>query len=228
VGYTTEFSGEVTITPPLNQQEIAYLERFSESRRMRRTQGPYYANPGNDWGQSGTGILDYNEPPQQQPGLWCHWVPTEDGSAICWNGAEKFYDGAEWMAYLIDTFLKPDATVQQELRALTAAGGTTVPALPQAQDGWVYPAEFAGFTFNHTVNGAIDADGEASDDIWRLVVRNNVVSIQSGQITFADETVLGDDASSPIQATATRLDDSADARPALAAAPPALPAGTAR
>ncbi|MFI6029499.1 hypothetical protein [Amycolatopsis magusensis] len=225
MGYTTDFFGEVTIDPPLNPQEIAYLHRFSESRRMHRAQGPYYANPGNNRGQSGTEILDYNAPPQQQPDLWCHWVPTEDGSAICWNGAEKFYGSAEWMAYLIDTFLKPGATVQQEMRALATAGGTTAPALRQAQDGWVYPAEFAAFTFNHTVNGEIDASGEDPDDIWRLVVRDNVVSIQSGQITFAHETVLGGD-TSPVQATATRMDQPSAEQPALTAGRPALAAAT--
>ncbi|WP_370973963.1 hypothetical protein [Amycolatopsis sp. cg9] len=227
MGYTTDFYGEVTIDPPLNPQEIAYLQRFSDSRRMHRSQGPYYANPGNDWGQSGTGILNYNEPPQQQPGLWCHWVPTEDGSAICWDGAEKFYDSAEWMAYLITTFLQPGATVQQELRAL-AAGGTGVPALRQPEHGWVYPPEFAAFTFDHIVNGAIDASGEAPDDIWRLVVRDNVVSVQSGQITFADETVLGDDTSAPIRVTATRMDQPGDERLAVTAGTPALPAATSR
>jgi hypothetical protein len=226
VGYTTYFSGEVTIEPPLNEQETAYLLRFAESRRMLRTQGPYYADRGDDWGQTGEGILDYNEPPQGQPGVWCQWVPTEDGSAIRWDEGEKFYDSAEWMAYVIDTFLKPGATVQEELRALSAAGGTTVPALPQERDGWVYPPEFAAFTFDHIVNGAIDADGEDSDDIWRLVVRDNVVSIQFGQITFADETVLGDDATSPIRATATRMDQTQDDRMALGAAPLALPAST--
>lgn len=225
MGYTTYFSGEVTITPPLNEQEIAYLHKFSNSRRMHRSQGPYYANPGNDWGQSGEGILDYNNPPQQQPGLWCHWVPSEDGSAIGWDGGEKFYDSPEWMVYLINTFLKPGATVQLELRELSAGGGT-LPALRQAQDGWVYPPEFAAFTFDHVVNGEIDADGEAPDDIWRLVVRDNVVSVQSGEIVFANETVIGGDISSPIQATATRMDQPETSRPGLAAGQPALPAST--
>jgi hypothetical protein len=103
-----------------------------------------------------------------------------------------------------------------------------VPARRGAQAGWVYPEEFAAFTFNHTVNGEIDANGEDPDDIWRLVVRDNVVSIQHGQITFADETVLGDDTRSPIRATATRMDRPSDERPALTAGPSALPAATTR
>src|SRR5262249_25443882 len=52
-------------------------------------------------------VLDGNRPPATQPGLWCKWVPTEAGSAIVWNGVEKFYDYVEWLEYLIDHFLDP-------------------------------------------------------------------------------------------------------------------------
>ena len=54
-------------------------------------------------------ILDYNRPPQGQPGLWCQWVPSEEGeeAAIEWDGNEKFYDYIAWIKYLIDHFLKP-------------------------------------------------------------------------------------------------------------------------
>jgi len=84
-----------------------------------------------------TSVVDYNQPPgitpmehgsletfheqyetylgmrQQaildgaQPGLWCQWVPTEDGTGIVWDGGEKFYDYVEWLRYLIHRFLAP-------------------------------------------------------------------------------------------------------------------------
>jgi len=52
-------------------------------------------------------VRDYNNPPDDQPGLWCQWTPTEDGSAIEWDGGEKFYYYVEWLQYLIDNFLQP-------------------------------------------------------------------------------------------------------------------------
>jgi len=55
----------------------------------------------------GPDILDHNKPPKGQPGLWCHWVPTEDGMGIEWDGGEKFYDYTEWIRYLIHHFLAP-------------------------------------------------------------------------------------------------------------------------
>ncbi|MQS15962.1 hypothetical protein F7Q99_27840 [Streptomyces kaniharaensis] len=36
---------------------------------------------------------------------------------------------------------------------------------------------FEYFTFDHTVNGVIDADGEELRDIWQLLVRDNDVSV---------------------------------------------------
>ena len=52
-------------------------------------------------------ILHCNEPPRGQPGLWCKWVPNEDGPVLVWSGAEKFYDYVEWLTYLIEHFLAP-------------------------------------------------------------------------------------------------------------------------
>ena len=37
-------------------------------------------------------------------------------------------------------------------------------------------AEFRHFTFDHELNGVIDAQGEDDDDRWRLVVTGNTVT----------------------------------------------------
>ncbi|MFD7980263.1 hypothetical protein [Streptomyces sp. NPDC059071] len=152
MGYTTHFTGAVTVTPPLNPSEIAFLRKFAGTRRMNRTLGPYYVDGSGPFGQGGDDdIISHNEPPKGQPGLWCSWGPTDDGTGIEWNGAEKFYNPVEWMQYLIDHFLKPGAHAHG------------------------HPG-FEAFTFDHTVNGAIDADGEEPGDVWRLVVTDNTVT----------------------------------------------------
>ena len=53
------------------------------------------------------GVVDYNCPPSDQPGLWCQWTPNEDGTEIEWDGGEKFYNYVEWLKYLIKNFLAP-------------------------------------------------------------------------------------------------------------------------
>lgn len=159
MGYTTDFSGRVQIDPPLNAGEIAFLTKFNETRRMDRDNGPYFVDGTGDYGQGNDpDIRNFNRQPACQPGLWCGWRPTEDGTAIEWDGGEKFYSSADWMTYLIDHFLKP--------------GCHAAAALPFLQA-------------NHTVNGTIDAQGEDPSDIWRLVVENSVVSVRVATVTFS-------------------------------------------
>ena len=130
MGYTTDFEGAFSLDKPLQPEHKAYLEAFSRSRRMKRdaAKAEALADPvriaagldiglqgcnfvgaaDHDYGQQRTpDILDYNEPPQGQPGLWCQWVPTEDGTAIEWDGGEKFYNYVEWLKYIIQAYLAP-------------------------------------------------------------------------------------------------------------------------
>jgi hypothetical protein len=113
----------------LKPNHMAYLNLFSDTRRMKRDAkkakelpdpvreavglplGPEaaYFTGGNGFkGQDeDSSILDYNRPPHGQPGLWCQWVPSEDGTAILWNGMEKFYNYTKWLEYLVKHFLQP-------------------------------------------------------------------------------------------------------------------------
>ncbi|GIG86208.1 hypothetical protein [Plantactinospora endophytica] len=164
MGYETRFTGRVGISPPLNPAEIRYLTRFADVRHMDRTKGPYFVDGGGYAGQDvEPDVRDVGKPPPGQPGLWCQWIPSEDGATLGWDEEEKFYEAERWMAYLIDTFLRPGATLAGELAAPVA--------------GRVYAEEFAGFSFDHVVDGVIEAEGEEPDDRWRLAVRDNVVYV---------------------------------------------------
>lgn len=127
MGYTTDFFGEFKLDEPLTPEHAAYLKKFNETRRMKRDEvkaakfsdplreavglpvgpeGGYYVNAMGYYGQEGdASVLDYNNSPQGQPGLWCKWTPTKTGDGIQWDGGEKFYDYVEWLKYLIDHFL---------------------------------------------------------------------------------------------------------------------------
>ena len=54
--------------------------------------------------------FDMEEPPpiehgtNGKPGIWCHWVPSVDGTKLGWDGVEKAYGQAEWLQYIIDHF----------------------------------------------------------------------------------------------------------------------------
>lgn len=127
MGYTTTFTGKFTCTPALNADQVAYLKALADTRRMQRKGASKLPDPlreavglpvGNEgeYFVGGTGwagqdhdetIVDYNNPPAAQPGLWCQWVPSDDGKFIKWDGGEKFYQYVEWIKYINENFLKP-------------------------------------------------------------------------------------------------------------------------
>lgn len=129
MGYTTDFKGQFNLDRPLTVAHMNYLNKFAETRRMQRQaichladmtdstreavdlplgdEGCYFVGGSGSFGQGwDDSITDYNSPPKGQPGLWCHWVPNKQGTAIEWDGGEKFYYYVEWIKYLIEHFLK--------------------------------------------------------------------------------------------------------------------------
>lgn len=131
MGYTTEFEGGFELDKPLKLEHYNYLVVFNDIRHFRRDAEKLKDMPdpkreavGLPLGQEGefyvgsetsgfrgqvrdASTIDYNHPPATQPGLWCQWVPTDDGKTIEWDGGEKFYDYVEWLRYIIENFLKP-------------------------------------------------------------------------------------------------------------------------
>ena len=161
MGYQTEFEGRITIEPALNAEEVAYLNKFAATRHMDRANGPYFVDGSHGGGPDESDVHSYNKPHSSQPGLWCKWAPTEDGTALEWTQHEKFYDAAEWMQYLMDHFI----------------GSTPAAALKLP------------FLQGHVCNGAISAQGEEPSDMWLLEVKDNQVSVQDLVLTTSGEAV---------------------------------------
>ncbi|MFA5234770.1 MAG: hypothetical protein WC390_10255 [Sulfurimonas sp.] len=134
MGYSADFGGQFDLNKPLAPEHLAYLKAFSISRRMKRNakivegcsdpvriaaglpiglEGGYFVgNAENDFGQENDESIDvnrgdHNHPPSDQPGLWCQWIPNDDGTVIEWDGTEKFHNYVEWLKYLIKHFIEP-------------------------------------------------------------------------------------------------------------------------
>jgi hypothetical protein len=127
MGYTTNFEGQFDLDKPLTAAQVAYLKGFNQTRRMKRSAekaqalsdpvreaaglpvgeyGEYFVGGMGFMGQDkDASVLDNNDPPPSQPGLWCQWVATDDGGCIEWDGNEKFGAYIEWLQYIIDHFL---------------------------------------------------------------------------------------------------------------------------
>ena len=167
MGYTTEFTGAFELDAPLSAAQIAYLNAFNQTRRMKRDaavtaqlpdpvreaaglpvgeEGGHFVGSTNNYGQDHTAdILDNNNPPSGQPGLWCQWVPSDDGQEIGWDGGEKFYDYTEWLEYIIEHFLNP---------------------------------------WGRTLSGEVTWAGEEHTDLGKITVKDNVVTVSKAKITY--------------------------------------------
>ncbi len=125
----TYLNGEVQINPPLEAIHLAYLDRFSRIRHMKRDvslleklrdplreaaglplglEGAYYiAGKNFSIELDDPTILNRNTPPQGQTHLWCRWEPAGDGKSYIWRNGDKSYGYNEWLKYLIAHFFNP-------------------------------------------------------------------------------------------------------------------------
>lgn len=175
MGYTTDFYGCLSFNKPVAPWLEEYINKFSESRRMKRDpekikeafpnwgklcfngelgdEGQYFIGGEGCFGQDkDSSVIDHNEPPTGQPGLWCQWV-IENGE-LKWDYGEKFYNYEEWLDYLIDNFFEP---------------------------------------LGYMLNGDIEWQGEESDDFGIIHVVDNVVDMQYGiRVTSMSELATED------------------------------------
>lgn len=163
--------GRLRINPPLNQAELEYLIAFAESRRWQRAGGPY-AVPDHPLAECGDALAEcgdierdpaaYGVPALGQPGLLCCWRPDPGGAtlipvappastAVC-AGAGAADELVHWLAYLRDHFLAPGAR---------AAG----------------LGAFAGFSFDHLLNGAVAVFRADTGRLGLVRVADNVISL---------------------------------------------------
>ena len=152
MGYSTDFVGNLTVTPRLNDHEIEYLNAFRQSRRCVRPGGPYEV-PGNPRAESSADFEaeHYNELAAGQPNLWCDWQVCWDGDCIAWDGTEKSYSMVPWLRYLINHFLKPGAKAEG------------------------HPG-FEEFTFDHAVTGMVVGCRRDTKELFSVrVIDNRVV-----------------------------------------------------
>jgi hypothetical protein len=143
MGYTTDFGGSFTVSPPMKREHAAYINKFCETRRMKRKtaiaqdmddpirratglplgkDAAYFVGGRGDFGQDmDESVVENNRPPEGQPGLWCQWVvsvdPDDGKTYLMWDQGEKFYNYVEWLEYMVEHFFKPwGYTIKGEVR----------------------------------------------------------------------------------------------------------------
>jgi hypothetical protein len=146
------YTGELTIEPPLNDAEKKALGIFFEVRHPRTVNGPL------DIRKSLTAnhpdVTGWNTPAQDMPGLHCD-LEVSDTGTLKWNGHDDAGDLTPWVKYVVDYFLRPSGVFSEKAKLV-------------AEDDLLY-----SFTFDHTVNGVIQ--GVDGPEIWRIHVKANEV-----------------------------------------------------
>ena len=72
MGYHTEFTGQITVDPPLSEEEHEYLTKFAGTRRMNRTKGPYFVD--------GTGMYGQGQDSDSVEGTCTIWGGCQDAN----------------------------------------------------------------------------------------------------------------------------------------------------
>jgi len=135
MGYTTIFQGQFELDPTLTPAHKNYLKAFSVTRHVRwnaewldqMEDDPIRQAVGLPLGEEGlyfTGSIAFGlnpfwdhpaltsdgysySPAGAPPDFWCKWEPNAEGTAIQWNGMEKFHHSLQWLQFLLDHFLIP-------------------------------------------------------------------------------------------------------------------------
>lgn len=107
--YFVAYGEDAPITLPPEVKTAGALREWMNARKAggqffsMNDEGPGVL--GHDLTKPGSSVLGDQENPL--PGIWCQWVPSEDGGALEWDGGEKFYSYEEWLTFLLDHFLTP-------------------------------------------------------------------------------------------------------------------------
>lgn len=128
--FTQNYTGEVIITPTIDQDLKNYLNDLLSTRRVMRDveelqkayggkysyngsygiDGEFYANIDDMYcmnHQKDNTIIDYYSKPRPQPSFNCMWIINANGN-LEWNKRAKTYCSVEWLEYIIKTFLEPN------------------------------------------------------------------------------------------------------------------------
>lgn len=172
MGYRVSTVGHIDVHPVLNDDEFEYLTAFGESRRCTRPQGAFWV-PSSPFGfeeEVEASTQDINSPPDDQPGLWCPWIPSCRGACLVVreDGTDKKnYGITPWLSYLVKNFLAPGA------RAQGVKG-------------------FEAFTFDHEVSGVIAAHRNDTGELWLVRAQGHRVAeevLRAGEPYWLDDEI---------------------------------------
>jgi len=200
MGYTTDFQGQLNFDRVLTNEEVNYIKKFNDSRRMKRdvsklydiykgeggnpflpkeqtygNEGEYFVGGTGEYGQyTDDSVIDVN----QSPGSVIKGKDEDFGTY--WSRYQKQIQGG-----LCQPGLWCQWTVEQQFE-----GGEFVLVWDGGEKFYNY-VEWLKYLINHffekwgvKLNGEITWVGEGSEDMGKIVVVDNDVTVKVARITY--------------------------------------------
>lgn len=194
MGYTTDFSGDWEITPPLKPEHAAYLRAFARTRRVTRDpvlaearpdplriaaglpigpHGAYFVGETGHMGQDDADDIIADEP----PGLPTFPPPADPNHPMAdFNTRSHQYllDKAEAMAKY-ET--QPGYWCQWVPTSDTTLGWDGGEKFYEYEDWIIYLVRHFLAPWGYTLNGIVSWQGEEPDDRGRIIITDNQIDI---------------------------------------------------
>jgi hypothetical protein len=162
MGHSTTYLGRLDVTPPLNASEIDWLRAYAAADRRcysdtydvamnprAHAREVYAAAEASPQRSSFTELLSRG---QEAPGARCDWVPCGEGCCLSWQRTEKSNIGEQWLRFIVDHFLRPNAHASSSMNA-----------------------DFEAFTFDHVASGTIAAERDDSRELYLIRAEDNAI-----------------------------------------------------
>ena len=206
MGYTTDFSGELTLSKPLTVSQFDYINEFSHTRRMKRDVNKLMELYKGKYGYPGR-TVEQNTPEE---------IYGKDGEYfVCVQG----FRGQDMDASIIDFNTPPGQLGHNEVSTdwhdryeennrrseagecqpglwcqwIVEHGDVQVLQWDGGEKFYNY-VEWLKYLINHffepwgvLLNGEIDWYGEDRSDIGKIIVKDNVVTVKEGKLVFDNE-----------------------------------------
>lgn len=174
MGYTTDFDGGWEVTPNLASEHVAYLKAFNATRRMGRR-------------PEETEKLD--DPVRVAAGLGV----GDEGAFFVGNvDSDALFRGMDTTPDVIDQNTPP--SIQP---GLWCGWTAQVAATGESEIIWDGGEKFYGYVawieylldaflipWGYVLNGEVTWEGEDPDDRGRILIENNLVTIEDGHVVY--------------------------------------------
>lgn len=205
MGYTTDFSGSIKVSGNMTQEQFDYINKFSDTRRMKRDVKKLYDLYKGKYGKPNTddmvdvdGIQVLNV--YGNDGEYFVGNPYDDRTVIDNNvppGQPSYssgYASTDWVTRqrLIDEGkCQPGLWCQWVLVSDNPIHPENVTLKWDGYEKFYHYTEWLQYLINHffkpwglTLNGEIEWEGEESGDLGKIIVTNNEIKRKIGKVVY--------------------------------------------